>query len=132
MTNKTVTLTERQYAIIKTALGEFGMAILKLFDKGEEVELDGVQLTATEMLDVSVLIRDAQAASAEPEVLTDREKFLIGGALGALFFQMDSAAKSPRGEALVAQLKSEVLVAANKLQLKQGALNGAGDFLRSL
>lgn len=132
MTNKTVTLTERQYAIIKTALGEFGMAILKLFDKGEEVELDGVQLTATEMLDVSVLIRDAQAASAEPEVLTDREKFLVGGALGALFFQMDSAVKGPKGEELVKQLKSEVLVAANKLQLKQGALNGAGDFLRSL
>lgn len=129
-------LQERDALLLVVALGLLAIDSGQREAEGESTMLRGKAVTPAEAVQLIGLIRNAMtdgpAPTADPEVLSDREKFLIGGALGALFFQMDSAAKSPRGEALVAQLKQEVLVAANKLQLKEGALNGAGEFLRSV
>lgn len=129
-------LQERDALLLVVALGLLAIDSGQREAEGESTMLRGKAVTPAEAVQLIGLIRNAMAdgpaPTADPEVLSDREKFLIGGALGALFFQMDSATKSPQGEALVAQLKQEVLVAANKLQLKEGALNGAADFLRGL
>ncbi|WPH68412.1 hypothetical protein [Stenotrophomonas phage BUCTxx99] len=129
-------LQERDALLLVVALGLLVIDSGQREAEGESTMLRGKAVTPAEAVQLIGLIRNAMAdgpaPTVDPEVLSDREKFLIGGALGALFAQMDASIRGPEGAALVAQLKQEVLVAADKLQLRQGALNGAGEFLRGL
>jgi hypothetical protein len=130
-------LQERHALLLTVALGLLVIDSNKRIETGESTMLRGMSVTPAEAITLIGLIRNALldskgAPTADPEILTNREKFLLGGALGAMFSQMDAVAITDAAAEKVGQIKLELTRAAEKLSLMEGFAPGAVDFLKDL
>ncbi len=123
MTNKyNVTLTDRDLAILKTALGQFGLEAMESISEGDKVFIDGERVHPEEFLSVIEAIKLAEAGTPpESDLLTDVEKFAVSGAIGALVEAMETAPNQARSDFI----RQQIDTVAKKLNLFPGAINGA-------
>ena len=131
MTKKyNLAVTERQMAILKTALGEFGMARMREIEAGHTVFIDDQRVHPQEFLDVIEAIKLAETGTPpETEILDNVEKFVISAAIGALTSEITRGRDGdPRRIEFILRVAEDL---TKKLRLHPGSITGRNMIFRA-
>lgn len=128
-----IKLQDREALLITLGLGLLAVDAAARQNRGEDTRIGGEEVSTVEVIEIITALRNNHVADEReaepvreetPDVLTNQEKFVLSGAIGAMLTQLEEGTNRERSEAMEDLLSSAI----KKLNLLPGAAYGVKEF----